>query len=383
MAGDVMSRHVLGDVYSNQPIETELSVPLPEDTSVVAYDPVEALAWYTMAATHDFDAYNQAPTLEQLNARIRARTRVPTLRAEMTDEAVEKAEARVVQLLSLGSASDLYRLGVMHQRGEGLPKDNARAFMFYKLAQDRSIGSSAAASEAIAYLASVMNQGEIQEATLAAQEWQPPLPDAYTAKSPRQVAMEQDLLRLRALQAEPAFARLEEQFNGNEHLIQNALAALGLYLAKVDGKVGPGTREAIRKFQYTLVEADESLTPEEKRDVQTGVLTVAQKLELIRQAAERQHPQSQYVYGVMHADGIGVQVDGVAASDWLKRSASFGYPLAHFALGEYYSGGIQGEQPLAPSLAQASYHYGQAAALGYEPAAKKLVNLRYEFEPAR
>lgn len=378
-AGDILSRQILGDLYSHQALETDAAVPHPKDTGVVPLNRVEALAWYAIAATHDFGDYNQTPSIADVNARARARARLPILRAELTDEAVAQAEARVVEILSSGSAFDLYRLGVMAQQGQGLGKSNTRALMFYKLAQSRNFNSSARAADAAGYLMTIMDRPDIQRATRLSEEWEPPLPDHARGKSPRQAAIEADLIRLRALQAEPAFAKLEEQFKGNENLLQNSLAALGLYLGDIDGKVGPGTRDAIRKFQYTLVEDDRSLTVDEKRDVQTGTLTVAQKLELVKRAAQRGHPQSQYVFGVMHAEGIGVAIDGQQASEWLSQSAAYGYSLAHFALGEYYAEGIQGERPLQPSVAQASFHYGQASALGYSPAASALTKLRYEF----
>ena len=383
LAGDVLSRHVLGDLYSHRALEASFAVPLPEDTGVVPYDPVEALAWYSIAATHDFADFNQSPDFDRVNARIRARARLGELRREMTDAQVETAEERVIQLLSAGSAFDLYRLGVMHQSGEGLTKDNTRALMFYKLAQSRNLGSAGVASEAAGFLMSIMDEAEVARASQMAERWQPPLPGNLSGPSPYQVSLQQDIERLQALRAEPLFERLETQFDGNEHLIQNALAALGLYLGPIDGDVGPGTRDAIRKFQYTLVEDQDALTAAEKRDVQTGRLTVAQKLELIERAAARGHPQSQYVYGVMNADGIGVPVDGQAAAQWLTRSSNYGYPLAHFALGEYYTRGIQGESPLRPSRGKASFHYGQAAALGYEPAKDALVKLEYEFNIAQ
>jgi TPR repeat protein len=386
LAGDILSRQILGDLYSHQVLESDLSgltLPKPEDTGVVPNDPVEALAWYSIAATHDFDDFNQVPELIHVNARAKARARLPQLRAEMTGEQVAAAEQRVVEILSAGSAFDLYRIGVMHQTGEGLPKGNKKALMFFKLAQSRNFNSSAAAADAAGFLMSIMSRDAISEATKLAEEWEPPLPDHARGRSPRQVAIEEDLIRLRALQAGPAFERLEDQFKGNEHLLQNALAALGLYLGQIDGKVGPGTRDAIRRFQYSLVEEDDSLTLEEKKDVQTGVLTVEQKLALIRRAAERQHPQSQYVYGVMHAEGIGVPVSGAEAEQWLKQSADYGYSLAHYALGEYYAQGIQGETPLKASLSQASFHYGQAVGLGYQPARDALVKLNYEYNTPR
>ena len=107
----------------------------------------------------------------------------------------------------------------------------------------------------------------------------------------------------------------------------------------------------------------------------TGVLTPPQKVALIQSAAEVNHPQSQYILGVMYAEGIGVPVNGETAIGWLKRSADFGYPLAHYALGKYYRQGIFGNDPVMPSKAEAARHFGQAVALGYKPAESALEEL--------
>ncbi|WOI52011.1 peptidoglycan-binding protein [Parvularcula sp. LCG005] len=385
VAGDVLSRQILGDLYSNQPVFTQpvsggaYGVPLPEETGVIAQDNVKALAWYIIAATHDFDDYSQQPDFRQINARIRAQDRIPELKAVMTTEQVQAAEAQVVNVLASQSEFDLYRLGAMYQSGNGLPKDNVEALKYYKLATNRARNSNQSAAKAANFLLTIMTKEDIKKSENLAMEWEPPLPDALTTKSPRTIELENQLRLLGERQAALAIADLEQEFKGNDHLIQNALAALGLYLGDIDGKTGPETRNAIKKFQYILVEKDESLSVEEKADVATGTLTVMQKVALLKRAARVDHPQSQYIYGIMNAEGIGVPVDGAEAVKWLKKSAGFGYPLAHYALGKYYRDGIFGDNPVQPSKAEASYHLGQAAALGLDQAQKELVELNYEF----
>lgn len=388
VAGDVLSRQILGDLYSNQPIFTQpldgdtYGIPLPEETGVIAQDNVKALAWYIIAATHDFDDYSQQPDFRQINARIRAQERIPQLKAIMTTEQVVAAEIQVVNVLASQSEFDLYRLGQMYQSGNGLPKDNVEALKYYKLATNRARNSNQSAAKAANFLLTVMTEEEIESADMLASEWEPPLPEALTTKSPRTIELENKLRLLGERQAAMAINELEKEFKGNDHLIQNALASLGLYLGPIDGEVGPETRNAIKKFQYLLVEEDQNLTIQQKADVATGSLTVMQKVALMERAAKVNHPQSAYIYGVMNAEGIGIPVNGEEAVKWLKKSASFGYPLAHYALGTYYRDGIFGDNPITPSKAEASYHLGQAAALGFDKAQKELVELNYEFNYA-
>ena len=391
VAGDVLSRHVLGDLYSNAPIYTQtvdadtpacrdLDIPSPEETGVISEDPVQALAWYTIAATHNFDDYSQKPDFRQINAKTNAQLRLPELRATMTTEQVEAAQQEVVNILSGQTEFDLFRLGAMYQSGNGLPKNNVEALKFYTLATNRARNSNQSAARAANYLMTLMTSEEIGASKKLANEWEPPLPAAFNQASPHLVELENKNRLLLERQAALSIEKLEREFNAkNEHVVQNALAALGLYLGEIDGSVGPETRNAIKRFQYTLVETDDSLSLEDKRDIQTGTLTVMQKVALIERAARANHPQSQYIYGIMHAEGIGRTVDGKEAVKWLKNSANFGYPLAHFALGTYYRDGIYGDNPVRPSKSEASLHFGQAAALGYEPAQKELVELNYEF----
>lgn len=394
LAGDILSRVALGDLYSfhhiSPPIDDRkrpVAPPAPRDTGVVREDKVEALAWYTIAATQDFSDYaGRKPEYREINAKVHARDRMPVLQAEMTTEMVKEAHERVVSILSgeSQSAFDLYRIGEMYQRGDGLPKDNVEAYKYFKLAIDRGQGVNANAIEALNSVREMMSEKEFKSAQRLIDTWQPPLPSHYTAASPMQIALERENAELREQQAAIAMEKIEKEFNDrNEHILQTALAALGLYLDEIDGQMGPKTRQAIRNFQYNLVEDDDNLTEDQKRNVMTGRLTGRQKIELVKRAAERNHPQSAYILGVIYAEGIGERPNGEKAVSWLKKSATYGYPLAHFALGRYYRDGIYGEDAVEPSREDASFHFGQAAALGLDEAQRELVEMKYEWNFAQ
>ena len=102
-------------------------------------------------------------------------------------------------------------------------------------------------------------------------------------------------------------------------LVQRALNALGFRAGVVDNKLGPSTRDAIRRFQYSQVARDYDMTEDEKQSVVTGVLTPRQTVDLFADAAKAKHPMSQYVYGIMHVRGIGVEQDGQQAVKWLRE----------------------------------------------------------------
>lgn len=381
-AGDVLSRWILGDVYSNRVIQVaegrcaNESAPTLEATGVRSPNNVTALAWYIIAATHDFDDYSQNPDFREINAKAMAQTRVPELMAKMSTDQVDAAQKQVIAILESQSEFDLYRLGAMYQSGNGLPKNNIEALKYYNLASIRARNANPKAVEAASQVKAIMTSEEITKADDMARAWQPPLHAAFTGPSPIAVDIENQTRVLQQRRLALAIDEIEREFaDNNEHLVQGALAALGLYLGPIDGDNGPMTRAAIERFQYNLVEDDENLSEEEKRDGMTGVLTPPQKVRLIEAAAKRSHPQSQYIFGVMYAEGIGVPVNGEVAVDWLKKSASYGYPLAHFALGQYYRQGIYGDDPVNPSRSEAAHHLGQAAALGFEPAEKALEEL--------
>lgn len=381
-AGDVLSRQILGDIYSNQPLflaagtPRGTSAPLPEETGVISLDKVQALAWYTIAATHEFSDYSQEPDFRQINARARAQTRVPELKAVMTNDQVKRAQDLVVNILEQQSEFDLFRLGEMYRSGNGLPKNNIEALKYFRVAADRGRNANPSAVQAANFLITIMTEEEVKHANKLASEWQPPLPTAFEGRDPRIAALERQKEELQIRRIALAIDDIEQEFSdNNEHLIQGALASLGLYLGPIDGKNGQETRRAIARFQYNLVEKDENLTEEQKVDGMTGVLNPMQKVALIRDAAEFNHPQSQYILGLMYAEGIGVPVNGETAVGWLRRSAGHGFALSHYALGKYYREGIFGDDPISPSRSEAARHLGQAVALGYQPAKKDLSEL--------
>mgnify|MGYP001949515697 FL=1 len=353
----------------------------PDDISIRP-DPVNALAWYILTGFHDFYSYSQNPTTEEYEAKIVAQQCVISLQSVLRDDEVVRAYNRVETILAGGTDYDLYRLAMMYRAGAGLPKDNIRARQYLIVADNNTRFGSSVGNDERRKLESMMPELDRELAEDLAENWQPPLPDAYAGKTPREIELErrEEEIRNRELQLE--LANLEKEFSDNEDLLQSALSALGFYGGKIDGSVGPETRNAVRAFQYAVAREDMMASDDEIRDQVTGTLSNEQKVELIERAARREHPQSMYVYGIMHAQGIGIPIDGAQAVRWWEKSAGRGYALSHYALGRAYREGIEGKNPVRQNLTQATFYYGQAAALGYKPAEEALIQLRYEFNPA-
>ena len=370
VAGDVRSKKILGDVYSGKPLEgaRDSASPLEE----IPVDNVQALVWYTLAAYHDFTAY-QTPTAHAVNARILAEQRLPEIRGRMSTADVNKAQNYVAQTFEAGSAYDLYRLGEMYQKGAGVDKDNIRALQLYALAKERGVGEASAAYE---FLEPLMNVSERDTALDYVADWQPPLPPEYTGKTPQQ----EELERLKRQYEELKMAdALEAVSDIDVQLIQRALAALGYRPGDVDDKLGPSTRAAIRRFQAASVARDTTLSDDEKKAVVTGVLTPHQTVDLFADAADVAHPMSEYVYGIMHVRGIGVAQDGSNALYWLEKAADHDLAIAHYALGVVYRDGTTGLNEIAPDERKSAYHFAQASALGYTPANDALRRLSFEY----
>lgn len=369
VAGDVRSKKILGDVYSGKVLEVGGDAADPGEE--IPIDNVKALLWYTLAAYHDFTAYQQ-PTAEEVNARILAEQRLTEIRFRMSSRDVKKAEDLVAQTFESGSAYDLYRLGEMYQKGAGVGKDNIRALEMYQLAKDRGVGEASAAYE---YLEGLMSSNEVDRAHDAALDWQPPLPPEFSGKPRQQVEFEKLKEELEALKMEDA---LEAVSDIDVELIQRALNALGFRAGAVDNKMGPSTRAAIKRYQYSTVAHNSRMSDEDKFAVQTGVLTPKQTADLFADAAKSGHPMSQYVYGIMHVRGIGVQQDGAEAVKWLNRAADANLAIAHYALGVIYRDGTTGLNEVAPDRILAAQHFARASALGYAPATKALDHLDLE-----
>ncbi len=371
VAGDVRSMKALGDVYSGAVLEDAKGAKIPLETGK-KIDNVESLRWYSLAAYHRFNEGFQTPSAEERNAQILAEERLPEIRFRMSTADVSKAEKLVSDTFERGSPYDLYTLGDMFRRGTGVEKNNVKALTMYALAKARGVG---AASIAFEELEALMTKKEVDSALETVVGWQPPLPEEHTGQTPQQKELERtrkELEELRLQQALSAIADIDVE------LIQRGLKSLGMYYGPIDNQMGASTREAIRRFQYSRISSDTTLTEEEKDAVRTGVLTARQTVELFGAAATEGHPMSQYVYGIMHVRGIGVVQDGDKALEWLQRAAKADLSIAHYALGVVYRDSTPGLNPVKPDKAKAAIHFARAQSLGYGPAAEALRQLEFE-----
>ncbi len=369
VAGDVRSKKVLGDIYSGKILEgaAKAAVPIEE----IPVDNVRALMWYTLAAYHDFTAYQQ-PTAAEVNARILAEQRLPEIRFRMSTSDVKKAEKLVSETFERGSPYDIFRLGKLYQEGSGVSKNNTKALQMFELAKARGVGEASAAFE---YLEPLMTGKEIKAAVEAAANWQPPLPVEHQGQTNQQKELARIKKELEELKLEEA---LEAVSDVDVELIQRALRSLGLYYGAIDNKMGPQTREAIRRFQFSQVKQDRDLTDAEKQAVRTGVLSARQTVDLFKAAAKNEDEMAQYVLGVMSARGIGVEQNGAEAVKWLTKAADQDLAIAHYALGILYRDGSTGLNEVTPDRSKSAVHLQRAYALGYKPAYDALRKLEFE-----
>ncbi len=371
VAGDVRSKKILGDVYSGKSLEGAQLAATPLEA--IPVDNVQALVWYSLAAHHDFSAY-QTPSAEEVNARILAEQRLPDIRARMSTKNVTKAEKLVAQTFEAGSAYDLYRLGDMYQKGAGIAKNNTKALQMYTLAQARGVGEASAAYE---FLETLMSKKEIETAQKNADTWQPPLPPEYTGKTNQQKELERlkrELEEIKMAEALKAVSDIDVE------LVQRALNALGFRAGVIDNKLGAGTRAAIRRFQYSTVAKDFNKDEDDKQAVVTGVLTPRQTVLLFKDASKSEHPMSQYVYGIMHVRGIGVEQNGKEAVKWLEKAADdHDLAIAHYALGVVFRDGTTGLNEVSPDERKSALHLARASVLGYKPANDALRRLSFEY----
>ena len=377
VAGDVQSMKALGDYYAGKTIENSDGEKVgPEKTNKPNY--VQALKWYTLAGHHDFAATFGTPDVYQRNAQIEALRALPDVRAEMTDADVVKAERLVSDALEGGSPRDIYAVADMYRRGAGLKKDNNRAYELFLVASRR--GDRAATLELdVMREKALVDSKQIKAAEARAAVWQPPLPEEHTG----QTAQMAELKRLQEeLQAQKLQSALEAVSDIDVAVLQHSLRSLGFYFGGVDNKMGPQTREAIRRFQYSQVEDATDMTAAEKQNVKIGVLSATDTVSLISQAARRAgNDIAQYTYGVMHLRGIGVAKDGAQAVYWLTKAADQNVAEAHYALGVIYRDGSTSLNAVTPDKAKAAYHFATSAALGYGPAQRAVQLLKFE-DPA-
>ncbi|MEM6414645.1 MAG: peptidoglycan-binding protein [Pseudomonadota bacterium] len=374
-AGDVRSMKALGDYYSGTPVI---------NTSGRRVDPakqndpnnIQALKWYTLAAYHDFQEEFRKPTAYERNAQIEASDRLPIIRERMTVADVRKAERLVSDTFERGSPRDIFHAAQMFQRGAGVKKSNVRAYKLYLVASKRGVQEAAPALENLRANKLITKKG-IEIATEAARVWQPPLPEEHTGDTKQMAELKRLKKELEEIQMRDA---LDAVSDIDVKVLQHALRALGFYFGAIDNKMGRETEDAIRRFQYSRVVDDKEMTAEEKRNVEVGVLSATDTVDLIATAAEKANNDiAQYTYGIMHFRGIGVGQNGDEAVKWLQKAADQNLAEAHYALGVIFRNGSTGLNSVSPNKTKAALHFAKAAALGYKPAQQALELL--EFEP--
>jgi len=189
------------------------------------------------------------------------------------------------------------------------------------------------------------------------------------AEAARQAARLLQALNLTCEYSEASLARISRDARNNPEgglpirlrALQSALAAHGHYSYRIDGKFGPRTRDAVRKFQ-----ADYGFD-------QTGDLTPIETVYLICSAAEvKSQARSMNTLGFMYMTGLGVVQNTDAGLDWLKKAERQGDPLAKFNLAMIYgTGTIESSYKLcdvAQNFAIADGYLEEAADLGYHKA---------------
>jgi TPR repeat protein len=260
----------------------------------------------------------------------------------------------------------------MYLRGDGVRKDNENALLMFDLAKGKGVGE---ASTAYEKTLKISTNAEQTSARKRAVEWQPPLPELYDQNPPLKAELERLRNELEALRKQDALQAVSDI---DVELIQRALKALGFYFGTPDNRMGPETRAAIRRFQNAQYGNKPGMSPEDAEAVKTGVLSAQQTVDLIREAANADHPMSQYTYGIMHARGVGVVQDGKKAVEFLDKAAKADLAIAHYALGVLYRDGTSGLNEVKPNKAFAARHFARAFALGYKPAGDALKLLEFE-----
>ncbi|MEL6364234.1 MAG: peptidoglycan-binding protein [Pseudomonadota bacterium] len=371
-AGDVRSMKILGDLYSLDTLPELEGKPVPRGADGIDKDLAEALAWYTLAAFYEPET---KITPEERSAQIIAEERVGNLRETMTEEEVDEAQDRIRYLLaSSGSGYHMLILGKLYQRGLGMPKDDKKALLFFRLAADRDIPTASAYADSLAGRIPWKKRAEKEKFEEDYINWQPPLPADYRDETPY-------LKALKAQEDEAQKRKLREALERTNRiptqLIQEGLNALGYRAGAEDGKYGPATRAAVRRWEYDRVRKNKKMTAEEKDAAVDGILSPEEKVKLIRAAAAREHPKSQYTLGLLYAEGVGVEADGKKAVKELKDAADH-LAIANYALGMIYIRGTTGINPIDPNAAEARYYLGQAYSRGYGPALEPLSQIEFE-----
>ncbi|MBI1393763.1 MAG: hypothetical protein GC152_13580 [Alphaproteobacteria bacterium] len=148
---------------------------------------------------------------------------------------------------------------------------------------------------------------------------------------------------------------------------QRALASKGYYEGDIDGRYGPGTRDATRLFQREIGFSE------------TGDLTPIETVYLICSAAQvNADPKSMNLLGVMYIAGLGVVQNTDAGIRFLKFAAQRGDADAKFNLALIYGTGTVISSyrlcDLVENIQQADAYLTEAANAGNRPA-QRLIEL--------
>jgi len=233
--------------------------------------------------------------------------------------------------------------------GTGLPISRTEALLYFHLAKEAGHPSAhrqIVRTESTIKLnagSGVSSHGGVLAAELVsiakarAGNWEPPFevyPDGYSDPSLGATGLDDILLRIDLLDV---------------RWLQHALKALGYYRGPIDNVKGGGTDKAFRAFQKSIFARE------------TGVLTPAQRVLLIKKAALADNRISQYVLGYMYHNCIGVKANIFRAKRWFEKSAAQRYPYALFALHTYYKNGFGAE----PDLRNSEHYLAEARRAGY------------------
>ena len=155
---------------------------------------------------------------------------------------------------------------------------------------------------------------------------------------------------------------------------QRALRAKGHYSGTIDGKYGPGTREAVKRFQRELGFSE------------TGDLTPIETVYLICSAAETHADlKSINTLGIMYLAGLGVVQSTDRGIQWLTQAAERDNEDAMYNLSLVYgTGTIVNSYRLCgnvENIARADSWLEQAANNGHPPA-RRLVELYGRLPPS-
>lgn len=155
---------------------------------------------------------------------------------------------------------------------------------------------------------------------------------------------------------------------------QRALAALGHYQGNIDGRPGPATREAVRKFQRGFGFSE------------TGDVTPIETVYLICSAAQNANDlKSINTLGIMYMAGLGVVQNTDIGLRWLKLAAERGNSDSLFNLSLIYGTGTVLSSfklcGLVETIDIADSYLEEAARLGHEPA-RKLIDLYGSLAPS-